>query len=298
LRKCHHTELENGMNPLAPGTHEITVDGVRQVYHVFGEGPVCVALSGGPGIDWEYLRSPGLEKHLTMVHLEPVGTGDSGRLPSSEYRLDTYVRFLHAVVEHLGAGPVRLLGHSYGGFVAQRYALDHPDRVAGLALYDTSPVTGPDFWGSAMAQLAAYPDRNPDVPDAALVPAAFQRLGSAKTDAELTAALREAVPVYFADFYDRREEFAPFVAAIRIWADPANANDPTPFDVRDRLPEITAPTVVLVGRYDFICGPTWAKLLHEGIEGSHLAEFDHSGHFPHVEEPDAFVAAVTGTLLS
>lgn len=286
------------MNPLAPGTHEITVDGVRQVYHVFGDGPVCIALSGGPGIEWGYLRSPGLEQHLTMVHLEPVGTGASGRLPESEYRMDTYVRFLHAVVEHLGQPTVRILGHSYGGFVAQRYALDHPDRVAGLALYDTSPVTGADFWGSAMAQLAAYPDRHPDVPEAALVPAAFQRLGAATTDDDLTAALKEAVPVYFADFWRRRDEFAALVSGIRIWAAPANAADPTPFDVRDRLSEITAPTVILVGRYDFICGPTWAKLLHEGIAAAHLAEFDHSGHFAHLEEPDGFTAAVIGTLLS
>ena len=283
------------MNPLARGTHEIDVDGVRQVYHVFGSGPVCVALSGGPGIVWEYLRSPGLEQHFTMVHLEPVGTGGSGRLP--EYRMDTYVRFLHAVIDHLGVPTVRVLGHSYGGFVAQRYALEHPDRVAGLALYDTSPVTGADFWGAAMAQLAAYPERHPDVPEAALVPAAFQRVGAATTDADLTAALKEAVPVYFADFWTRRAEFAPFVAGIRIWADPANANDPTPFDVRDRLAEITVPTAVLVGHYDFICGPAWAKLLVEGIPAARLTEFPHSGHFAHVEEPEAFVAAVTGTLL-
>ncbi|WP_127498242.1 alpha/beta fold hydrolase [Actinoplanes solisilvae] len=284
------------MNPLTPGTHEIDVDGVRQVYHVFGSGPVCVALSGGPGIVWEYLRSPGLEQHFTMVHPEPVGTGDSGRLPASEYTMDTYVRFLHVVIEHLGSAPVRLLGHSYGGFVAQRYTLTHPERVAGLALYDTSPVTGADFWGAAMAQLAAYPERHPDVPEAAQVPAAFQRLGAATTDAELTAALKEAVPVYFADFWQHRAELAPFVAGIRIWADPANANDPAPFDVRDRLPEITVPTAILVGRHDFICGPTWAKLLAEGIPAAHLTEFPDSGHFPHVEEPEAFVAAVTSTL--
>jgi len=281
--------------PLTPGTHEITIEGVRQVYHVFGDGPVCVALSGGPGIDWAYLRSPGLEKHFTMVHLEPVGTGDSGRL--DDYRMATYVRLLHAVVEHLGEPTVKILGHSYGGFVAQQYALEHPDRVSGLALYDTSPVAGADFWGSAMAQLAAYPDRFPDVPEAATIPAAFQALGGATTDAELTDALRAAVPVYFADFWDRRDEFAPFVAGIRIWAGPANAQDPVPFDVRDRLGEITVPAVVLVGRYDFICGPPWAKLLDEGLPEARLVEFDHSGHFAHLEQPEDFVAAVTGTLL-
>ncbi|MEV1331343.1 alpha/beta hydrolase [Micromonospora costi] len=278
---------------LAPGTHEFAVDGVRQVYHVAGTGPVCVAHSGGPGIEWAYLRTPSLEEHFTMVYVEPVGTGASGRLARrDDYRLDTYVRFLHAVVEHLGVASVHLLGHSHGGFVVQRYALDHPDRVAGLALYDTSPVTGAEFWAEAMAGLAAYPGRHPDRPEAAAVPAAFERAVTATDDDTLSAALGAAIPVYFADFWARRDELAPIQAAVRAWAEPASAQDPTPFDVRDRLGEIVAPTVVIVGAHDFICGVRWADQLHEGIKGSHLVVLADSGHFGHVEQPAEFTAAV------
>jgi proline iminopeptidase len=61
----------------------LSVDGIRQVYHVAGRGPVCVAHSGGPGIHWAYLRSPELEERFTMVYLEPVGTGESGRLATA-----------------------------------------------------------------------------------------------------------------------------------------------------------------------------------------------------------------------
>jgi proline iminopeptidase len=69
-----------------------------------------------------------------------------------------------------------------------------------------------------------------------------------------------------------------------------------PFDMRDRLAEITAPTLVLVGAQDFICGPRWARMLHDGIPGSELVVFEGSGHFPHLEEPEAFVRAVAGML--
>src|SRR5690242_3020679 len=90
-----------------------SVDGIRQVYHVAGRGPVCVAHAGGPGFHWAYLRSPELEERFTMVYLEPVGTGESGRLATADdYRLDTYVRFLAAVIDHLGQERVYLLGHS------------------------------------------------------------------------------------------------------------------------------------------------------------------------------------------
>ncbi|MEU8215457.1 alpha/beta hydrolase [Micromonospora taraxaci] len=287
----------HGVGNLAPGAHSFTVDGVRQVYHVAGTGPVCVAHSGGPGIDWAYLRTPSLEEHFTMVYVEPVGTGASGRLDdAADYRLDTYVRFLDAVVEHLGVPRVYLLGHSHGGFVAQRYALAHPDRVAGLALYDTSPVTGADFWAEAMAGLAAYPQRHPDRPEAAAVPAAFAQIGGATDDESLSAALRAAVPVYFADFWGRQDEFAPFQAAVRISAAPAGAQDPTPFDVRDNLGEITVPVVVIVGEYDFICGPRWAEQLHAGLKDSRLVVLERSGHFAHIEQPVEFTEAVVDLL--
>ncbi|MEV4350019.1 alpha/beta hydrolase [Actinoplanes sp. NPDC049596] len=270
---------------ITPGTHVITVDGVRQVYHVAGQGPLCVAHSGGPGIDSAYLRMPRLEAAYTMVYLEPVGTGDSGRL--DQYGIDTYASFLAAVVDDLAQPQVYLLGHSHGGFVVLQYALDHPDRVAGLILYDTSPVTGPEFWESAMTGVAAYAAVDPQVP------AAFQRAVTAGDDETMSAALREAVPVYFADFPARRDEFQPFVAGIRAWA---VAQDPAPFDVRSRLPEITAPTVVIVGAHDFICGPRWAGLLHTGVKDSRLVELKASGHFGHLEEPGAFAAAATGLL--
>src|SRR6478735_2965871 len=97
---------EDPSAPLSPGTHTITVPhGPARValrYHVAGSGPVCLAHSGGPGIGWEYLRMPGLEDSLTMVYVEPVGTGDSGRLPDPrDYTVATYAHFLHAVVQHL-----------------------------------------------------------------------------------------------------------------------------------------------------------------------------------------------------
>ncbi|BCY10637.1 alpha/beta fold hydrolase [Actinoplanes sp. L3-i22] len=266
-------------------THRISVGGVPQVYHVAGTGPICVAHSGGPGIDWAYLRMPLLERHFTMVYPEPVGTGDSGRLDG--YDLAGYVEFVDAVVAALGVPRVFLLGHSHGGFVVQQYALDHPERVAGLALYDTSPVTGPEFWDAAMAGVIAYGAVDP------AIPAAFERAVTATDDAVLSAALREAVPVYFADFPGRRAEFAQFVAGVRAWAVPQDAK---PFDVRARLGEITVPTVIIVGEHDFICGPAWAAMLHAGIPGSRLVTLTSSGHFGHVEQPAEFAAAVTALL--
>ncbi|MEE6263268.1 alpha/beta hydrolase [Plantactinospora sonchi] len=279
-------------NPLAPGAHSVEIDGVRQVYHVAGNGPVCVVHSGGPGIEWRYLRMPALEEHLTMVYLEPIGTGASGRLADPrEYRLETYARFVHGVVEELGTPKVYLLGHSHGGFVVQRYALAHPDRVAGLVLYDTSPVTGPDFWAAAMANIASYPERHPDRPEAAAIPAAFQQAVTATDDESMTERLRSIMPLYFADYWTDEQRLAPLVASVRSWADPQRGEEP-PFDVRAELGSVSAPVLIIVGTHDFICGTHWAAMLHDAVPGSRLIELTASGHFGHIEEPELFNRAV------
>ncbi|MGW1886623.1 alpha/beta fold hydrolase [Streptomyces sp. NPDC001970] len=112
---------EDPASPLSLGTHTIAVRHgsslIEHRYHVAGTGPVCIAHSGGPGTSWEYLRMPLLERSLTMVYAEPVGTGASGLLADPrEYTLATYTHFLHAVIEPLALPDTVLLGHSHGGF--------------------------------------------------------------------------------------------------------------------------------------------------------------------------------------
>lgn len=92
----------------------------------------------------------------------------------------------------------------------------------------------------------------------------------------------------FADFPGRRSEFAHLVDGLRAWQ---VQQDPEPFDLRPRLGEVTAPTLVVVGTHDFICGPQWAEILHTSIPGSQLVELPHSGHFAHIEQPTEFAAA-------
>ncbi|MGW4771530.1 alpha/beta fold hydrolase [Nocardia sp. NPDC004278] len=88
---------------LAPGVHIFDSDGISQRYHVYGSGPVCVAHPGGPGIFWDYLRMPALEEHLTMVYVEALGTGESGRLPTHPhgYTRERYSLALQRLIDHL-----------------------------------------------------------------------------------------------------------------------------------------------------------------------------------------------------
>ncbi len=272
---------------------------IEQRYHVAGTGPVCIAHSGGPGIGWDYLRMSLLEQHLTMVYIEPVGTGASGQLPDPRaYNLATYTHFLHAVIEHLALPEVALLGHSHGGFVAQRYALDHPERVGSLVLYDTSPVTGEDFWSVAVANMERFAQRHVvEHPETASYVAGLTTRIDQLTDDDATAVLRSISPAYFFDYWGREEEFGPARQALRMYAAPSRGEGP-PFDAREELPGVTAPTLVLVGEADFICGPHWARMIHEAIPGAQLVVLDGTGHLGHVERPEEFTTAVVTFLAS
>jgi proline iminopeptidase len=285
---CHYIE-EVQMNPLSPGRHQIEVDGIPQEYEVRGTGyAVCLALSGGPGIDDGYLRFPLLENELTMVYPTQVGTTALSRLPSHPdgYTLDAYARFTHAVVEHIAVPRVHLLGHSAGGFFAQRYALTHPERLAGLVLYDSMAHNTEELGEEAAARMGDFADRFADDPRTTAVLATWADSTARTTDEARTEWLRIMTPAYFADYWGREEEFASLPGLNATYVTGGS------FDHRGRLREIETPTLVIVGAYDFICGPRWAREMDEELPNSTLVTLKESGHFGHIEQPEEFAAAV------
>ncbi|QBD76014.1 alpha/beta hydrolase [Ktedonosporobacter rubrisoli] len=283
---------------LAQGTHHLIIDGIEQYYHVMGEGPVCIVHSGGPGVRWDYLRMPLIEAFLKLIYLEPIGTGASGRLADPRgYTLARYTRHVDALIDHLAVGTVYFLGHSHGGFVGLRYALDHLQRLSGLILYDTSPTTGPEFGQSIEEALQRFAARHSIRPEVPKLLAAVRRVFAAEaqaaaTDEDATRELQQIFPVYFADYWGREREFAPLRESVWAWSDPLRGQEPEPYDVRGELGRIAARTLVLAGQEDAICVPSWAQVLHAGLPVSQLVVLPHSGHFGHLEEPHAFASAV------
>jgi proline iminopeptidase len=280
------------------GAHSVSIKGVEQRYHIAGQGPLCVVHSGGPGVGWEYLRMPLVEKFMTLIYIEPIGTGASGRLADSRgYTLTRYVQQVDGLLDYLNVGPISFLGHSYGGFVALRYALAHPERLASLILYDSSPTSGPEFWKRVQGNVGEFAVRHQDQPELPDVLAALQMIFTLladphATDDEVTSVFRRMVPVYFADYWARESEFAPLRERIQMYADPQRGVEPTPYDVRGQLGAISIKTLALVGRYDAICAPYWSQTLAEQMPNAQVVMLEQSGHFGHVEEPESFAEAI------
>ena len=290
---------------LAHGDFHTTVNAAEIAYHVRGSGPVVMVHPGGPGIEWSFVQMPRLEKFATVVYIEPIGTGASGRLADPRgYTIDRYVSDVEGLRAHLDLAKFVLLGHSHGGFVAQAYALAHGDHLRGLILYDTSPTTGPD-WQKEVEQNVQWFKSEPWFAEAQ---DGLAHETSATTDEEMTTVFRHEFPLYFAEYTRRAKEFEPYRASVTITAAPGRGtSDSTAsssvgvapvFDVHDRLGEIHVPTLVIVGKKDFVTSEKFAKMLHEGISGSHYLLLEHSGHMGHIEEPGPFAEGIRSFLKS
>ena len=196
--------------PSSAGAHEIDLDGVTQRYHVSGSGPVLLVHPGGPGFSWEYIRLPAVEAHLTTVYVEPIGTGQSGRLAThpNGYTREEYARALNRLIVHLNVPKVHLLGHSHGGFVTQFYAQHHRDQLAGIILYESAPAAGPEHFAEAAANLDAFARANAGNPKLQDVLDAWRSVPSIASDEAFTTAARRLLPAYFADYWAReRHDF-------------------------------------------------------------------------------------------
>jgi proline iminopeptidase len=293
-------------NPLSSGLHTVDIGGSKIAYNVAGadSGPIVFVHPGGPGLEWSYDKMPEVEKFAKMVYIEPIGTGHSDHEAGPRgFNLDRYAADIESLRAKCGLEKFVLLGHSHGGFVAQTYALAHQDRLNGLILYDTTPTTGPEWQKDVEAGVGMF-RHEPWFPEAA---AALGQETSAKTDSAMTEIFKREYPLYFADYTARAEEFEPSRAQAIAYVAPTRATDPSAksevgvapsIEVRDRLSEIHVPTMVIVGKKDFVTPEKYSRIIHDAIHDSRLTILDKSGHMGHMEQPTVFAEAVKEFLQS
>lgn len=252
---------------------QAVVNGIRIAYDEAGVGQAVLLLHGGPGMSdrsegWRTF-SP-LADRYRVVAFDLRGCGQSEGVPP--YSHVQWVADAQALRDQIGLGPVVLLGGSYGGHLALEYALAHPNAVRAIILRDTAASSR--FHEAAKATALR---RIPDIPRDGL-------------DRLFDAAIQ---PLYRAVRDPAAEQAAlariPFRYETHNWA--FSRNQPA-FNLLPRLGEIRVPTLVTVGRHDWICPVEASEEIAAGIPGARLVVFEHSGHSPQVEEPEAYLALV------
>lgn len=255
-----------------------------------GDGPLLVCHPGGPGFDGGELGDlGGLDRTRTLLLVDPRGTRATGPAPS--YSLDDYVGDLEELRATLDEQRIDLLGFSHGGMVAAAYAARHPQRVRRLVLASSLLAVTPEMNEEAERVLASSTGE-PWHADAAAA-LAREEAGDFSTPEETATMWNAMAPAYFSRWDER------FRGAVEEeWLPPAplkafNAAIP---DLRDEAAAITAPTLVITGRDDFICGPAAAQAAAQAIPKAEVVLLDGAGHFTFLERPEAFSEAVEAFL--
>lgn len=256
--------------------------------------PPAFLVHGGPGVDHSGSKAgfAPLSQRLQLIHFDHRGHGRSARGSKERYTINDNVEDMEALRQYLGLGPIVSIGTSYGGMVAMAHAARYPDAVSHLILVVTAAHSG------------------------------FIDCARKNASQRGTAEQIEQCEALFSGRIDTREKmrryFEVMGALYSVRHDPVQAKsrldrmilEPEPlnaalapsgvlrnFDLRPELHRITAPTLIIAGRHDWICPPEFSEEIHGLVKGSDFRIFEESSHLILADETQNFLDAVAGFLV-
>jgi proline iminopeptidase len=288
-----------GPSRIESGEGYVDTGGAIIYYATIGTGSPLVLLHGGPGTTHEYFLPyvlP-LARHRQLVLIDERGCGRSQRLDDhAQYNLVTMASDIEAVRVALGLGKIDLLGHSFGGILAQAVAIHHPAGIRRLILAAT---------GSSAARLNA---------DFALIKKSADEQTRARIEALEARGIIGADGAQLAEYRKLADQVhAPYSYFIRqpawdsaqspmgwdvlnqMWGAKSDFHidgNLVGFDFTEALRKLTIPALVIYGDHDMVTDAT-AQESHAALAGSALIKIPHSAHMIMVDQNAAFIDAVT-----
>lgn len=251
--------------------------------HGTADGPpvVLVAGTGAPGRVWRAHQVPALRRagHRVITFdnrglgPEPAGTGS--------FTLDDLAADVAGLVEHLGAGPCSLVGHSLGAMIVQETVLARPELVDRAVLMASGGRTDTWIAATAAADLALADGDVRLPPEVAAHRQALQNLSPRTLEDENRLA----------DWLSLFELTLPDLASIRGQL----GLDLIP-DRRAAYRRITRPCLAIAFADDVVVRPYLTRELAAAIPECGYAEIPDCGHFGYLERPDAVNAELLGYL--
>jgi len=261
-------------------------DGKRMV-----EKPVMFAVHGGPGADHTGYKPvlTALADKVQIVYFDHRGQGRSARGDKQHYTLDNNVEDMEALRQYLGLEKIVVLGTSYGGMVAMTYAARYPQFVSHLILVATASNSG--FIQAAQRIINERGDQNQKDMAKVLFDAAF------RDEEHMKDYFRVMGPLYSLKFDPKLVEDR--LARGIYSTDAINMGFGTflkQFNASADLHKITAPTLVLGGKHDWICPPEFSEETAKLIKNSDLRIFENSSHAIAGDETQSYLDAIRGFL--
>lgn len=271
------------------------VNGAKLWTVSFGKGEPLFFIAGGPGSSHYNLRSfDSLSTSNTLIYYDGFGRGKSDLAKDvKKYSLERDVEDLEGLRKAMRYKQINILGHSYGGVVAQAYAIKYPNNVKKLILANA-------FHSYLMWQ--ANDDNSnheiktnyPEVWDTLMI---VRKQGAISSDS-IHQVIYGRVPYGFLYAYNPDKfrgggkpdypnlfNSALYYQMVGKDGDFIVGNDIGNFDFRKQLKNLKMPILIIGGRYDRVAVPSEMIKYKEYCPQAKFVMFERSGHNPQVEEP-------------
>jgi 3-oxoadipate enol-lactonase len=258
----------------------IKINDIDLNYELDGNGPTVVFINGlTMDVNGWYFQALGFKGSHGVLRYDCRGQGQSDK-PDMDYSQEMHADDLKNLMDKLDIQKAHIIGLSNGGMIAQHFTLKYPDKISGLVLVDT----------------CSYIDTLLEVIIKTWIRAT--EVGGSELRYDV------ALPAIFSEGYIKRN-FDNIMAMREI---SVKNNPPKPIihlaksclkhNVNDRISEIKAPTLIIVGDEDILIPLKYSRILHEKIRGSKLVIIKNSGHVPPLEKPEEFNETVLSFLKS
>jgi proline iminopeptidase len=284
----------------------IDANGVMIYYTAFGKGEPLLIVHGGPGASHDYFLPyllP-LARKNRLIFIDERGSGRSQQIEDAAgYTVENMVEDVEAVRRELQLGKISLLGHSYGGVLAQAYAFKYQENLSHLILCSTFHSTKKmnEVFRRMMEKMTPeLRTRIEKMEKEGLFGHGKDFEKNRYTSEYMIAAWGEG---YFPYLYRNHPDpnYDPIANGVTAWelyremwgSDGEFIIDGNLKSVEytDLLSSIKVPTLITAGDNDE-CDPSLSREMNEKIAGSKLVIFPESGHMTFVDQPSLFISTI------
>ncbi len=265
---------------------EFKINGTTLFYEVLGnpDGKEAIAFFNGvmaSTSSW-YLLTPIFEKLGFKIILHDFKGQLKSDKPAGPYKFDDHCAEAKALFEHLGVDKIHLVGTSYGGEIAMRFAMNYPEMTKSISVIDSVSELDPICEGLVLGWKIYCDTGDGEVFFNAMMPS-----------------------IYGSDFIEKNKE----MLATRAKAIKNNPNgylegQKILYDtfvnevyMTDRLHEIKCPALIVCGDKDFLKPIKFSQIIADGIEKSEFVILPNCGHVSIFEKPDELQSLLSGFVL-
>lgn len=259
----------------------LTINNEKIFYEIEGSGKPILLLNGimMSTKSWQPFVSSFSDKNM-LIRMDFFDQGQSEKLIGKSYTHQIQVETVKALIDHLKLDKVSIVGISYGGEIAIQVAIQYPNVIDRLVLFNTAAYTNPWLKDIGRAWIAAGRTRNGE------------------------AYYNTAIPViYSPQFYetnkiwmDNRKNVLVPIFSNPLFLDQVErlTLSSESFDVKDKLDKIKAETLIVAAEEDYLTPVANQEFLLKGIRHGHLVKIPGAGHASMYEKPLLFTSLCLG----